>query len=391
MLAGWQQRWFEATGPYLRYYKDASRESVLAAIDIRHVRIVVPPKTTQSGIFSLRYEESTGSGSVVLKAGTERIARDWVSSRRHMLNETCFYCSWLQVEYLAQKQEEQRDIAQAKLGVPEVSMEDAKVADGKPVARPRLIFAHPKAKEAPPAGSSEITAVSWTTTRVGALGAVENSINHNVQLCVVQMPNNEREWHVNNFNPQGGHTSLSFSHAMHLMVNPHSCCIFSCPGITLYLKLVGTGFRVVGQAGGGTGELEEIAPASLPMQRGQSLDGRGTRSKGEGAAGDSAVALAMPEAQDSATAQDMDMLTLDDDSKRGNDDIEDRGTGKDKRGRPRKRSSIGGSKEVEVSVGVSAKGSARVLACQNQNQNQVPAGAGAAWDYRFAWEFSFED
>ena len=153
--------------------------------------------------------------------------------------------------------------------------------------------------------------------------------------------------------------------------------------------MVGTGFRVVGQSGGGTNELEEIASASLPMQRGQSLDGCGTRPKEEGAAGDSTVAFAVPEAQDSATAQDMDMLTLDDDPKRGSDDIEDRGTGKDKRGRPRQRSSIGGSKEVEVSVGVSAKGSARVLACQNQNQ--VPAGAGAAWDYRFAWEFSFED
>ena len=115
------------------------------------------------------------------------------------------------MEYLAQKQEEHRDIAQAKLGVPEVSMEEAKVADGKPVARPQLVFAQPKEKEAPPAGSSEITAASWTTTRVGALGAVENSINHNVQLCVVQMPNNEREWHVNNFNPQGEHTSSFFS------------------------------------------------------------------------------------------------------------------------------------------------------------------------------------
>jgi hypothetical protein len=79
LLSGWQQRWFEATGHYLRYYKAENRESMLAAIDLLQVCVEVPNKTKHSGIFHLRYHESTISGIIILKAGTEWIAQDWVS------------------------------------------------------------------------------------------------------------------------------------------------------------------------------------------------------------------------------------------------------------------------------------------------------------------------
>ena len=83
-------------------------------------------------------------------------------------------------------------------------MEDAKVMDdSKPLERPRLLSRPAKPEVAPSYGSSEITADTWSVKAVGGVRPVENSINHNVQLCVVQMPNNERAWHINNFNTQG--------------------------------------------------------------------------------------------------------------------------------------------------------------------------------------------
>jgi hypothetical protein len=76
-------------------------------------------------------------------------------------------------------------------------MEGITLGDANPMWRPS------EAAYTPSVENPDITADTWTITAAGALSAVENSIHHNVQLCVVRTPDNGREWHVNNFNTQG--------------------------------------------------------------------------------------------------------------------------------------------------------------------------------------------
>lgn len=53
LVGGWQKRWFEAVGNYLRYYKNDKKVSILAALDLRQFKVQKATDFATTGCFNI--------------------------------------------------------------------------------------------------------------------------------------------------------------------------------------------------------------------------------------------------------------------------------------------------------------------------------------------------
>jgi hypothetical protein len=331
MLAGWQQRWFEAAGHYLRYYKDDRKDSMLAAIDLRAVCIEKDSKIEKSAQFTIITPDSS---KIQLRAGTPLMAMEWANFLIELQHRDG-------TDSPAKDSEGMQDL--------DANMDGLKVSSGskdkeekKPEPRPTRPSLEMTGIDHKPAeaarDSSAPTADNWSVKAIGGACAVYNSIAHNVQMCVVQLRDGNREWHVNNFNAG----TISFT-----------------------LTMAGTGYEVISgetqseftdgrkksrpsPRGENAEEVKEAGDCAEASEDGMAVDGEGAGRKSMGSQGSSSKNI------DSSTPSS------------------------------RKRRSSGtntGSRRQDVSVlNVPAHGSQRVVACSKVIGSDN-------WDYQFAWEF----
>jgi hypothetical protein len=330
MLAGWQQRWFEAAGHYLRYYKDDRKDSMLAAIDLRAVCIEKDSKIEKSAQFTIITPDSS---KIQLRAGTPLMAMEWANFLIELQHRDG-------TELSAKESEGMQDLDANMDGLRVTGSKDAdeKMEEKKPEPRPIRPSLEMAGIDDKPTETqrSVLDADNWNVKAIGGACAVYNSIAHNVQMCVVQLRDGNREWHVNNFNAG----TISFT-----------------------LTMAGAGYEVI--EGDTESEFTDGRKKSRPSPRQE-----GAAEAKE--AGDCAVA-----SEDGTTGGDAGRKSM---GSQGSSSKNIDSNTPSSRKRRSSNTNTGARRQDVAVLNVPAHGSKRVVACSK--------GFGSdSWDYQFAWEF----